>query len=88
MHPCHHKQIPKLNRVAGQIEGVKRMIDGGEYCVDIITQLKAVRQALKTIELSVLETHLNNCLIDAAQKSDDARNERVAEIIKLLKKYE
>lgn len=88
VHPSHHKELPRLNRAAGQIEGVKRMIEGGQYCVDILTQLRAVRSAIKTIELSVLETHMQACLVKSCCEDEVRRDAQLAEIITLLKKYE
>ncbi len=88
-HPSHREQTPRLNRAIGQLEGIKRMIDGGEYCVDIMTQLRAARSAIKTIELGVLGTHMRSCLARTSCCGDDAlRDRRVEEILTLLKKYE
>jgi DNA-binding FrmR family transcriptional regulator len=89
MHPCHKNQVPKINRAVGQLEAVKRMIDEGKYCVDIMSQLRAARNAIKTIELGVLETHVDACVTDACASKDAAlRKKRIGEIMELLKKYE
>ncbi|WP_140985534.1 metal-sensitive transcriptional regulator [Asticcacaulis tiandongensis] len=86
-HPSHKSQLSRLNRASGQIDGIKRMIEEDRYCVDILTQLKAVRSALKTIELSVLETHMHACLKQSGH--DDAqRDQKIEEILSLLRKYE
>lgn len=88
-HPSHSEQLPRLNRAGGQIDGIKRMIGEGQYCVDILTQLRAVRSAIKTIELSVLETHMKSCLAKSCACGDDAtRDKQLTEIMVLLKKYE
>ena len=88
MHPSHKKHLGKLNRVSGQVEAVKRMIDEEKYCVDIMTQLRAARSALKAIELSVLETHIKSCIDKACCQDSAERDKKINEIIKLLKKYE
>ena len=87
-HPCHTEQLGKLNRAIGQMEAVKKMIDEGRYCVDIMTQVKAARSALKSVELAILEKHMHSCLSDAVKNGKDAENEKIGEIIALLKKYE
>ena len=88
-HPCHKSEIARINRASGQLEAVKRMIEEGKYCVDIISQLRAARNAIKTIELGVLETHINACVTDAcSNKNENLKKERIAEIMALLKKYE
>lgn len=88
-HPSHSAQAPRLNRAIGQLEGIKRMIAEGEYCVDIMTQLRAVRSAIKSIELGVLETHMRSCLVRTSCCADDQlRDQQLAEILTLLKKYE
>ena len=88
-HPCHKNQVSKINRAVGQLEAVKRMIDEGKYCVDIMSQLRAARNAIKSIELGVLETHVDACVTDACTSKDTAlRKKRIGEIMELLKKYE
>ncbi len=65
------------------------MIDGNEYCVNIMSQLRAARNAVKTIELGVLEAHVNACVTDACCSSDDKlKAQRINEVMELLKKYE
>ena len=88
MHPSHKDHLGKLNRVSGQVEAVKRMIDEGKYCVDIMTQIRAARSALKAVELAVLETHMKSCLDQACCHSADEKNRKIEEIVALLKKYE
>ena len=88
MHPSHQDEIPKINRALGQVEAVKRMVDDGKYCIEIITQLRAARAALKSVEMSILERHMGSCLARACNKDDASRAKQVSEIITLLKKYE
>ena len=57
-HPSHIENIPRLNRIAGQIEGIKKMIEDGRYCPEIISQLRAVRAAVKAVESNILQKHL------------------------------
>jgi len=88
-HPSHLEQIPRLNRAIGQLEGIKRMVEGREYCVDIMTQLRAVRSAIKSIELGVLNTHMRSCLAKTSCCGDEPlRDQQIEEIMMLLKKYE
>lgn len=89
MHPSHKHHIGKLNRISGQVNGIKRMIDDQQYCVDIMVQIKAVRNALKSIELHILQTHTQNCLKKACKTQDSqAMQDQINDIVKLLKKYE
>lgn len=89
-YPSHSTQISKINRAVGQLEAVKRMIDEGKYCVDIMSQLRAARNAIKTVELGVLEVHMKACLTESccAPTTKNQKNERISEIMELLKKYE
>ena len=61
------------------------MIENGSYCVDILTQVRAARGALKSIELAILETHMKSCLDEASHEKKD---KKIQEIMTLLKKYE
>lgn len=87
-HPDHNQQISRINRAIGQLEAVKRMIEEGAYCVDIMSQLRAARNAVKTIELGVLQTHMEACMIEAYSEGKAVKEQRIEEIMALLKKYE
>ena len=85
-HPCHKSELAKLNRIAGQVEGVKRMIEDGRHCPDILAQLRAVRSAVRTVEAHILETHLQHCVTEAMIQGD--AQERIDEIKDLFKRYD
>ena len=84
-HPCHRSQIAGLRRAEGQLRGVVRLIDDGEYCIDILNQLKAAQKALASVEANILETHLESCVAAAIKNSDDAEA-KISELTKLLKR--
>jgi len=88
-HPDHGNEVPRLNRIAGQIDGVKRMIEERRYCPDILTQLRAARSALKTVEASILENHLNACVASAMEQGDSkAVAGKISEIRELFKRFD
>jgi DNA-binding FrmR family transcriptional regulator len=85
-HPNHAEQLPRLKRIEGQVRGVQKMIDEQRYCVDILTQLRALQGALKQVELNVLETHLQHCVHQAMTTDDlEAAEQKIQEIVRLLK---
>jgi DNA-binding FrmR family transcriptional regulator len=77
--------LKRLNRIEGQVRGLVRMVDEDRYCIDVMTQLAAVRAALRKVEEEVLRDHVAHC-IDHAIASGDARDQRqkVAELIEVL----
>ena len=84
-HPDHSKTLSRLNRVQGQIAGVAKMIEEGRYCVDILTQIAAVRGALASVERVVLEEHLTHCVNEAFNGDDrEEAEEKIAELLKLF----
>ena len=87
MHPPHHDQLPGLNRIEGQIRGIKKMIENQRYCVDILTQLKAVKAALHKVEQQVLKTHMQHCLMHAVTSEDQKEiRDKIDELMQLLSK--
>ena len=60
--PCHKDQISSIRRIEGQIRGIERMIDNGEYCIDILNQLKAAKNSLTSVEGKILKTHIEDCV--------------------------
>jgi CsoR family transcriptional regulator, copper-sensing transcriptional repressor len=87
-HPSHEAQLKKLNRVAGQIEGLKKMIEERRYCPDILTQCRAARAAIKGIEAEIMTAHLNHC-VQHAMEQGDAKHvaTKLEEINKIFVKY-
>ena len=86
-HPCHDSQVNRLKKIEGQVRGLQKMIEERRYCMDIVSQLRAVQGALKKVELGILETHLQHCVQDAlnSRNSEDAEA-KIQEILQLLQK--
>ena len=85
-HPDHTRQLPKLNRVEGQIAGIKKMIEENRYCPAIIQQVRATRKALFSVESTLLEEHLNLCVSDAIEsKVKSEREQKLSEILQIFK---
>ncbi|MDO8408440.1 MAG: metal-sensitive transcriptional regulator [Phenylobacterium sp.] len=79
------KLANRLNRIEGQVRGVSRMVEEDRYCIDILTQVQAVRAALARVETELLKDHLDHC-IEGAIVSGDAEEQRrkASELIELL----
>jgi CsoR family transcriptional regulator, copper-sensing transcriptional repressor len=88
-HPSHDAEIRRLNRISGQVEGVKKMIEEHRYCPDILSQLRAIRSAVKGVETEILRRHLSLCVTSAMQNGDEASRERsIDEVARLFSKFE
>ncbi len=89
MHGKHEAQVKRLCRIEGQVRGIRKMVEEGRYCIDIATQIKAARSALKQAGLAVLDTHLRTCVADAMRSRSKKRMEvKIREIITLLQSWE
>jgi len=79
--------LNRLRRVEGQVRGVVRMIEEDRYCIDVLTQLQAVRAALSRVETEMLKDHLGRCIESAIVSGDHAEQRRKAsELIELLER--
>lgn len=79
------KVINRLNRIEGQVRGIGRMVEDDRYCVDVLTQIQAVRAALNRVENEVLKDHLDHCVMGAMTGDDLAdRQAKASELIELL----
>lgn len=88
-HADHTKLLNRLNRIEGQVRGLSRMIEEGRYCIDILTQLQAVRAALTKVENEMLKGHLDHCIESAIVGGDqDEQRKKAAELIELLGRSE
>jgi DNA-binding FrmR family transcriptional regulator len=83
----HKETLNRLSRIAGQVNGIKRMVEEEKYCIDIITQVQAARSALRSVELQILEKHMHHCVSDAFQSgSKKESNEKLDELLRVMKK--
>ena len=77
--------IKKLNRIEGQVRGLARMLEEDRYCIDIVTQIEAVRAALRRVEEDVLREHVAHCVEHAIASGDKADQRRkVAELMDVM----
>ena len=74
----------RLNRVIGQLGGVKTMIDDNRYCADVLTQLAAAESAVHSISAVVLRNHLETCVVEQIERGNV---EIIDEVMNLLKKF-
>ena len=77
--------LKRLNRIEGQVRGLSRMVDDDRYCIDVITQISAVRAALRRVEEEILKDHVGHCVEHAIRSGDaDEQRQKVAELIDVL----
>ena len=75
----------RLNRIEGQVRGLARMLDEERYCIDIVTQISAVRAALRRLEEEVLRDHVAHCVegaIASGNKTD--QREKISELMAVI----
>ena len=75
----NHALATRLNRIEGQVRGIKGMIERGEYCDDVLTQIASVKSAIDGVAKILLESHVQTCI---APKLADGDNSAVDELIK------
>ncbi|MED3549767.1 metal-sensitive transcriptional regulator [Cytobacillus praedii] len=79
--------VTRLNRIEGQIRGIKGLIERDTYCDDVITQISATQSALNSVAKILLEGHLKGCVVDRLQEGDtEVLDEVLVTIHKLMKK--
>jgi DNA-binding FrmR family transcriptional regulator len=77
--------LNRLNRIEGQVRGVARMVEEDRYCIDILTQMRALKAALAKVENELLKTHLEHCVVGAMAGGDPVEQRKKAdELIELL----
>lgn len=79
------KILNRLSRIEGQVRGIARMVADDRYCIDLLTQLQAVRAAVHRAETEVLRDHLDHCVMGAMTGDDlEDRRAKAGELIELL----
>jgi DNA-binding FrmR family transcriptional regulator len=75
----------RLNRIEGQVRGLTKMVDEDRYCIDIVTQISAVRSALRRVEEEILKDHVAHCVEHAISSGDKADQRRkIAELMDVV----
>jgi len=88
MHDRSHI-LNRLRRIEGQVRGIASMVEDERYCVDVMTQIRAVRAALVRVETAMLKDHLSHCIEDAIVSGSAAeQRKKAAELIELLGRSE
>ncbi|MDE6058997.1 MAG: metal-sensing transcriptional repressor [Clostridia bacterium] len=93
---CNHKKkvrsdeekkaiASRLNRIAGQINGIQKMVEEDRYCDDVLTQLAAVDKAVKSLAGLILSAHMHTCLVEQVQAGD---TQIVDEVVELFKRFQ
>ncbi|SHJ63250.1 DNA-binding transcriptional regulator, FrmR family [Anaerobranca californiensis DSM 14826] len=77
--------ISRLKKIEGQIRGIQKMMEDGRYCVDILTQIAAVRSAITKVGILVLEKHTKGCVSEAIKNEE--QEEKIAELMQVLSKF-
>ncbi len=87
-HPDHKKELIKLKRAHGQLNGVMGMIEEQRYCPEILIQIRAAKLALQSVEHSILKTHLEHCVHNAISlNSNKEINLKIHELVEMLGRH-
>jgi DNA-binding FrmR family transcriptional regulator len=78
-------RVNSLSRIEGQVRGLARMVEEDRYCIDIVTQIAAVRAALRRVERQVLHEHISHCVEHAITSGNAAeQRKKIAELMDVL----
>ncbi len=82
------KAAARLSRIEGQVRGIRKMVEDDRYCVDILTQTRAVVAALRGVEDLIMETHLDTCVADAMKDNDpQLQKEKIDEVMSVVSRF-
>ena len=81
-------QIARLSRIEGQVRGIKKMIEEGRYCVDVLLQLRSAINALCKVQDNIFKHHIETCVHDSLSEGSDADKEtKIREILELISRF-
>jgi CsoR family transcriptional regulator, copper-sensing transcriptional repressor len=80
--------VRRLHRIEGQVRGIERMVEEDRYCIDVLTQIAAVKTALESVALKILDDHVNHCVAGAmASGEPDAAAEKSRELLEAVQRF-
>ncbi len=82
------KAMARLKRIEGQVQGVQRMVEEGQYCVDILLQISAIQGALEQVRKILLGRHVESCVAEAMASGREAdRQKKIDELLEVFTRY-
>ena len=79
--------VTRLNRIEGQVRGIRRMVQEPRLCVEILQQLSAAEAALNRISLAVFKFHVERCVPDGIVKGEPEKSKRLAELVDIFDRF-
>lgn len=79
--------VTRLNRIEGQVRGIRRMIEEPRLCVEILQQLAAAEAALNRISLAVLRSHVERCVPEGIEQGEAERTKRLKELVDIFDRF-
>lgn len=82
--PDKESLLRRLGRIEGQVRGVTRMVSEDAYCIDVLTQIGAIKSAIDQVGMLLLEDHVKHCVTESVQRGEQAR---VDELVKAVGRF-
>ena len=79
--------VTRLNRIEGQVRGIRRMVQEPRLCVEILQQLSAAEAALNRISLAIFKFHVERCVPDGLIKGEPEKSKRLAELVDIFDRF-
>ena len=82
-----HSLVTRLNRIEGQIRGIRKMVQEPRLCVEILQQLATAEAALNRISLAIFRYHIDNCVSDGVAKGEQERRRQLTELVDIFDRF-
>jgi DNA-binding FrmR family transcriptional regulator len=82
-----HSLVTRLNRIEGQIRGIRKMVQEPRLCVEILQQLAAAEAALNRISLAIFRYHIDNCVSEGVNKGELERRKQLNELVDIFDRF-
>jgi CsoR family transcriptional regulator, copper-sensing transcriptional repressor len=79
--------VTRLNRIEGQIRGIRRMVQEPRRCIEILQQLAAAEAAMNRVSAAILTSHVRKCIPDGAAQGDEERSRQLGELIDIFDRF-
>ena len=80
--------LKRMSYIEGHLQGIRRMVEDEKYCVDILTQISAVRAAMNSVGMVILRRHIETCVSEAIKSGGEERTHIIEELMSILSKEE